>query len=61
MKKQVGIEALAIAVPRRYVDIAELAQARGVDPAKYTAGLGAKEMAVPDPGCLLYTSDAADE
>ncbi|WP_434381851.1 hydroxymethylglutaryl-CoA synthase family protein [Melittangium boletus] len=50
MKKQVGIEALAIAVPRRYVDIAELAQARGVDPAKYTAGLGAKEMAVPDPG-----------
>ena len=50
MKKQVGIEALAIAVPRRYVDITELAQARGVDPAKYTAGLGAKEMAVADPG-----------
>ncbi|ATB27468.1 hydroxymethylglutaryl-CoA synthase family protein [Melittangium boletus] len=50
MKKQVGIEALAIAVPRKYVDIAELAQARGVDPAKYTSGLGAKEMAVADPG-----------
>jgi hydroxymethylglutaryl-CoA synthase len=50
MKKQVGIEALAIAVPRRFVDIEELARARGVDPAKYTAGLGAKEMAVPDPG-----------
>jgi hydroxymethylglutaryl-CoA synthase len=50
MKKQVGIEALAIAVPRRYVDIEDLARARGVDPAKYTAGLGAKEMAVADPG-----------
>jgi hydroxymethylglutaryl-CoA synthase len=50
MKKQVGIEALAIAVPRRYVDMEELAKARGVDPAKYTSGLGAKEMAVADPG-----------
>ena len=50
MKKQVGIEALAIAVPRRYVDIEDLARARGVDPAKFTAGLGAREMAVTDPG-----------
>src|SRR3954465_9200355 len=50
MKRVVGIEALAIAVPRRYVDIEELAKARGVDPAKYTQGLGAKEMAVADPG-----------
>ncbi|PTL77698.1 hydroxymethylglutaryl-CoA synthase family protein [Vitiosangium sp. GDMCC 1.1324] len=50
MKKQVGIEALAIAVPRRYVDIEDLARARGVDPAKFTVGLGAKEMAVADPG-----------
>jgi len=50
MKKQIGIEALSIAVPRRYVDIEDLARARGVDPAKYTAGLGAKEMAVADPG-----------
>lgn len=48
--KQVGIEALAIAVPHRYVDIEDLARARGVDPAKYTSGLGAKEMAVTDPG-----------
>ncbi len=50
MKKQVGIEAVALAVPRRYVDIEDLARARGVDPAKYTAGLGAREMAVNDPG-----------
>ena len=50
MKRAVGIEALAIAVPRRYVDIEELARARGVEPAKYTSGLGAREMAVADPG-----------
>lgn len=48
--KHVGIEALAVAVPHRYVDIEDLARARGVDPAKYTSGLGAKEMAVTDPG-----------
>jgi hydroxymethylglutaryl-CoA synthase len=50
MKRVVGIEALAIAVPRHYVDIEDLARARGVDPAKYTQGLGAREMAVADPG-----------
>jgi hydroxymethylglutaryl-CoA synthase len=50
MKRAVGIEALAIAVPRRYVDMEELARVRGVDPVKYTSGLGAREMAVADPG-----------
>jgi hydroxymethylglutaryl-CoA synthase len=47
---KIGIDAIAIAVPRRYVDIVDLAEARGVDPAKYTSGLGAREMAVADPG-----------
>ena len=50
MRKKVGIEALAVAIPRRYVSMEDLARARGVDPAKYTAGLGAIEMAVADPG-----------
>ncbi|MGA9523356.1 MAG: hydroxymethylglutaryl-CoA synthase [Myxococcaceae bacterium] len=50
MKTKVGIEAMAIAVPRRYVDLEDLARARGVDPAKYTAGLGGREMMVADPG-----------
>ena len=48
--RRVGIEALAVAVPRRYLAIEDLAAARGVDPAKYTVGLGAREMAVADPG-----------
>lgn len=50
MPKTVGIEALAVALPRRYLPIEELAALRGVEPAKLTAGLGAREMAVPDPG-----------
>lgn len=50
MKTPVGIDAIAVAVPRRYVDLEDLARARGVDPAKYTQGLGAREMAVAEPG-----------
>jgi hydroxymethylglutaryl-CoA synthase len=50
MKTRIGIEAMGVAVPRRYVDIEDLARARGVDPAKYTQGLGAREMAVAEPG-----------
>lgn len=50
MKIRAGIDALAIAVPRRYIAIEDLAVARGVDPAKYTQGLGAGEMAVAEPG-----------
>jgi hydroxymethylglutaryl-CoA synthase len=46
----VGIDALGVAVPRRYLDLGDLARARGVDPAKYTHGLGAREMAVAEPG-----------
>lgn len=46
----VGIDALGVAVPRRYLDLEDLARARGVDPAKYTHGLGAHEMAIAEPG-----------
>jgi hydroxymethylglutaryl-CoA synthase len=44
---QVGIESLGVAVPETYVDLSELAVARGVAPAKYTEGLGTQRMAVP--------------
>ncbi|MGE0546998.1 MAG: hydroxymethylglutaryl-CoA synthase family protein [Kofleriaceae bacterium] len=46
----VGIDSLAIAVPQRYIELSELARARGVDPAKFITGLGTRRMAVPDPG-----------
>ncbi|MBC7018270.1 hydroxymethylglutaryl-CoA synthase, partial [Salmonella enterica subsp. enterica serovar Enteritidis] len=45
MKQRVGIQAMAVAVPQRYLAIEDLAVARGVAPAKYTVGLGAREMA----------------
>ena len=50
MKPQVGIEAIAVAIPRRYIDLGDLARARGVDPAKYIQGLGGLEMSVSEPG-----------
>jgi hydroxymethylglutaryl-CoA synthase len=50
MIQRVGIEAMAVAIPRRYLALEDLALARGVAPAKYVVGLGAREMAVADPG-----------
>jgi hydroxymethylglutaryl-CoA synthase len=50
MKRRIGIDALGLAVPRRYVDMEALALARGVAPGKYLQGLGAREMAVAEPG-----------
>jgi len=44
-----GIDALAFAGPAGYVDMTELAQARGVDPAKYLLGLGQNSMAIAAP------------
>jgi hydroxymethylglutaryl-CoA synthase len=46
---RVGIDAMGVAIPRRYIDMTDLARARNVDPAKYLHGLGAREMAVADP------------
>ncbi len=46
---RVGIEAIAFHGPEHYVELADLAAARGVDPAKYTQGLGQIRMAVATP------------
>ncbi|TMQ12481.1 MAG: hydroxymethylglutaryl-CoA synthase family protein [Deltaproteobacteria bacterium] len=50
MRARIGIHALGLAIPRRYVDMEDLARARGVEPGKYLHGLGAREMAVAEPG-----------
>jgi hydroxymethylglutaryl-CoA synthase len=50
MKTRIGIHAIGLAIPRRYIDLADLARARGIDPGKYIHGLGAREMAVAEPG-----------
>jgi hydroxymethylglutaryl-CoA synthase len=45
----VGIDAMAFHGPECFVDMVDLATARGVDPAKFTKGLGQLEMAVATP------------
>ncbi|WP_043710900.1 hydroxymethylglutaryl-CoA synthase [Corallococcus macrosporus] len=44
---QAGLEAMGIAVPATYVELADLALARGVAPGKYVDGLGVTRMCVP--------------
>jgi hydroxymethylglutaryl-CoA synthase len=45
----VGLEALAFSVPQYFIDLTDLAVARGIDPEKYTVGLGHREMSVATP------------
>lgn len=51
-----GIDDIAIYIPRLYVDAADFAKARGLDPAKLQKGLGVSQMAIvdtnQDPACL---------
>ena len=51
MKKaypSVGIDDISVYIPSLYLDIEDLATARGVEPAKLQRGLGLNKMAVPD-------------
>jgi hydroxymethylglutaryl-CoA synthase len=43
----VGIDHIATYVPSQYLALADLAQARNVDPNKYLVGLGVAEMGIP--------------
>ena len=49
MQPAAGIDALAFACPKAYIDLEDLAHARGVDPAKFTQGLGQRKMAIASP------------
>lgn len=44
---QVGVESLGVSVPRTYLELTDLALARGVAPGKYLDGLGVRRMAIP--------------
>jgi len=46
---QIGIDAVGISVPHAYLDLAELAQARGIPASKFVEGLGVRRMAVAAP------------
>ena len=47
--RDVGIESLNVYMPMYSLSLAELAQARGVDPQKYRLGLGLETMAIAPP------------
>ena len=57
----IGIDAMTFSVPRAYVDLVDLANARGVPPSKYVEGIGTRQMAVagPDEDPVTLASDAA--
>lgn len=42
----IGIDKIGFYTPHTFIDMVKLAEARGVDPAKYTIGIGQEKMAV---------------
>jgi hydroxymethylglutaryl-CoA synthase len=44
----VGIDDLAIYIPKLYIDYKDFAEARGMDPQKLEYGIGIKKMAIAD-------------
>jgi len=56
-----GIDALAFAGPAGFVEMTDLAEARGVDPGKYLKGLGQRRMAIATPceDTVTMATDAA--
>lgn len=55
---KVGIDQLAIYTSHYALNLADLAQARGIDPEKYHTGLGQYTMSVPAPGEDIVTMAA---
>lgn len=60
-EKRFGIEGIAVGIPSHYMDLKTLAEARGIDPAKYYEGLGGRRMAVvtPEEDPVTLATDAA--
>jgi hydroxymethylglutaryl-CoA synthase len=54
-----GIDLLSFYSSHYYLDLAALAQVRGIDPRKYTVGIGQSQMAVPPPDEDVVTMAAA--
>lgn len=56
---KIGIDKMAFATTSEYIDLAELAKVRGVDPNKYLIGIGQSEQAVLPPTQDIVTMGAA--
>ena len=50
----VGIDRISFATPHYYLNLTDLANARGIDPNKFTIGIGQSEQSVP-PNPVSYT------
>ena len=55
----IGIHDLAVATTHHVLDLAELAEATGVEPAKYHRGLGQEQMSFPAPDEDIVTMGAS--
>lgn len=56
---KIGIDQMAFATTNDYIDLRELAKVRGVDPNKYTIGIGQDQQAVVPPTQDIVTLGAA--
>ena len=63
VSRTVGIDALGVAFPAQYLELADLADARGVAPSKFVEGLGIRRMAVAgeDEDTVTLAARAAEE
>lgn len=59
----IGIDKIGFYVPKDYIDIVELAEARDVDPNKFTIGIGQDKQAVPQPyqDAVTLAASSADK
>ncbi len=57
--KVIGIDSFGLYTPNFYIDLRDLAQYRGVDPDKYTVGIGQDEQAVAPSSQDIVTMGAA--
>lgn len=59
---EIGIDKIGFYTPHFYVDMVQLAQARGVDPDKFTIGIGQEKMAVvpPTQDAVTLAANAAE-
>lgn len=55
----VGIDAISFYTPRYYIDLKDLAEARGVDPDKYYLGIGQELMGIAPPDEDIVTMGAS--
>ncbi|WP_125760418.1 hydroxymethylglutaryl-CoA synthase [Companilactobacillus hulinensis] len=59
----IGIDRLGFYVPKKYIDLVELANKRNVDPNKFTIGIGQSKQAVPDlyQDAVTMAAESADQ